>query len=564
MSELNLPACPICLSDNSLFRQAVESASQAFTWYECRECGSVLLSMGGGQWAYQKVGREERSHLLKQPMTAEQLGRLLLTSEESAPPTATAEPSPNERRKGLPPLVLAAIILTTICVLGSGALMILLQSDALRGSALSGLLGPTATPSPTLLPPTPVFNKWDSSQVITAFRQAGLEVGSTWTMTKDDYGWGPLVAVEGTRFLIPSLCEDCGGRIMSFDSPEDLAAHQDYYVRAGEASAALFSWLFDRDNILLQINGDLAEEEARRYEAALNGLTGVSGSMPAAFSTSTPSTSTACRSATMEYFAQLEPLILEFTDTVEVANSTARIALGPPVQELQRIHREIAAREAPTCAQDAHDLLLVGMSNIISAFLDFMSDAGDLVVSYKLEVGMLDVTNALAQLSALARAEVTPTPQVLPTDAPLPTPLPTPMALPAGSSIMVGDWQIQVSRVEFAETMSASYTDRVEKAAGRFAIVFMSVTNRGLSPDTFTGYGDLEIQDAEGIHYKEHPVASLLAHDVYGTDLAVDVNPDATANVAMVFDISKESAYYVLVPGLLADSYGASVMLDIP
>jgi len=53
MSELNLPACPICHAQNSLFRKTLERTGQTFTWYECRECSSVLLWLGGDQWAYQ-------------------------------------------------------------------------------------------------------------------------------------------------------------------------------------------------------------------------------------------------------------------------------------------------------------------------------------------------------------------------------------------------------------------------------------------------------------------------------------------------------------------------------
>lgn len=84
MSELNLPACPICHAKDSLSRQTMERAGQPFVWYECRECGSVLLWMGDDRWAYQKVGREDKAHLLKQPMTASEL-RMLLPSVEEEP-----------------------------------------------------------------------------------------------------------------------------------------------------------------------------------------------------------------------------------------------------------------------------------------------------------------------------------------------------------------------------------------------------------------------------------------------------------------------------------------------
>lgn len=127
----------------------------------------------------------------------------------------------------------------------------------------------TATSAPTV---APVFQKWASDQVVDAFRSAGLGIADARPVTKDDYGMAPMTAAEGTRFLIPSLCPDCGGRIFSFTSQADLAAMETYYVELGRSSAAFFSWVFVKDNILVQINGDLAEDKAKGYQAALNEL----------------------------------------------------------------------------------------------------------------------------------------------------------------------------------------------------------------------------------------------------------------------------------------------------
>lgn len=91
-------------------------------------------------------------------------------------------------------------------------------------------------------------------------------------MTKDDYGIAPMRAVEGTRFLIPSMCSDCGGRVFAFANQEDLDLTKQFYIEMGKASALAFSWTFEKDNILVQINGDLPEDEARAYESAINGM----------------------------------------------------------------------------------------------------------------------------------------------------------------------------------------------------------------------------------------------------------------------------------------------------
>ena len=88
-------------------------------------------------------------------------------------------------------------------------------------------------------------------------------------MKPEDYGFAPL-GDEGLRFLIPSICSDCGGRVMYYSDRYYLEKTKKYYDDLGKESAALFSWTFVRDHILVQINGDLAEDDARKYEAALN------------------------------------------------------------------------------------------------------------------------------------------------------------------------------------------------------------------------------------------------------------------------------------------------------
>lgn len=131
---------------------------------------------------------------------------------------------------------------------------------------------------PTAIPPTPIptlddssdFYKYYSQQVIEAFLFAGLDGLMSSVMSKSDYGAAPYVAIEGTHFIIPSLCADCGGRIMSFATKEDLELTKSYYDELGKQSALFFSWTFVKDNILVQINGDLPEETAKLYEKALD------------------------------------------------------------------------------------------------------------------------------------------------------------------------------------------------------------------------------------------------------------------------------------------------------
>ena len=136
---------------------------------------------------------------------------------------------------------------------------------------------PTNTATPTLTPtitpsPTPIFARWTVQQAQEAILNAGLEFLNPTNMSKNDYGAAPMSAAEGIRFYIPSLCADCGGRLFSFETVEDLGLMEHYYMELGRQSAWFFSWVFIKDNILIQINGDLPEETARKYEEALNSL----------------------------------------------------------------------------------------------------------------------------------------------------------------------------------------------------------------------------------------------------------------------------------------------------
>lgn len=115
---------------------------------------------------------------------------------------------------------------------------------------------------------TSCAKKVTSADVVSAFKTAGLEAESTSAMTKDDYGVAPYVC-EGTRFLIPSLGADNGGRIFICDNDEDRDALSNFYTEMGKSSALLFSWVFVKNNVVVQINGDLPEEKARQYETAL-------------------------------------------------------------------------------------------------------------------------------------------------------------------------------------------------------------------------------------------------------------------------------------------------------
>lgn len=127
----------------------------------------------------------------------------------------------------------------------------------------------TDTPEAT---PTPVFQKWTIEQAMAVVTSNNLEFADPQNMSKDDYGMAPMNASGAVHFGIPSLCPDCGGRLYTFDDPEKLQIMKAYYDTLSESSAMFFSWTFAKDNVLIQVNGDLPEDKARQYEAALNQL----------------------------------------------------------------------------------------------------------------------------------------------------------------------------------------------------------------------------------------------------------------------------------------------------
>ena len=107
-----------------------------------------------------------------------------------------------------------------------------------------------------------------AQDVVSAFKNAGLEAENPTPMGPKNYGFAPYVC-KGVRFLIPSLGEDSGGRILACPNAADRDAIAGYYERLAKKSAAFFSWVFVKGNVVVQINGDLEEDKARKYERAI-------------------------------------------------------------------------------------------------------------------------------------------------------------------------------------------------------------------------------------------------------------------------------------------------------
>jgi len=109
---------------------------------------------------------------------------------------------------------------------------------------------------------------WQTADVVNAFWDTGLECEDPQPLAVDD-GTAPFIADEATRFMLPSVCDGCSGRIYSFSDETQLNRARDYYIGLGEQDPQYFSWIYVRENILVQLNGRMPEEQARRYRQAL-------------------------------------------------------------------------------------------------------------------------------------------------------------------------------------------------------------------------------------------------------------------------------------------------------
>jgi hypothetical protein len=70
-------------------------------------------------------------------------------------------------------------------------------------------------------------------------------------------------------------CEDpqpITGRIYIFDNPAELQQARTYYTRLGQDDPNRASWLFVKDNVLVQISGGVPQDQARAYGNALRQL----------------------------------------------------------------------------------------------------------------------------------------------------------------------------------------------------------------------------------------------------------------------------------------------------
>lgn len=70
----------------------------------------------------------------------------------------------------------------------------------------------------------------------------------------------------------------------------------------------------------------------------------------------------------------VDPIIVEFLDTAEIAGQTSRVSLSPIVLEMRRIYRRYEDVEYPSCIRQAYFDLLFGMDYAVDGFGDFQME----------------------------------------------------------------------------------------------------------------------------------------------------------------------------------------------
>ncbi|EWH20411.1 membrane lipoprotein lipid attachment site-containing protein [Bacillus haynesii] len=110
-------------------------------------------------------------------------------------------------------------------------------------------------------------NEVTADKVIQAFKDAGLEAENPTDLKEKEFG---NTREEGKRILVPSLGDDAGGRLFKFKNKDDLKKAKAYYDDLGNSSPLFFSHTYAKDNFLLQMNGDMKDDQFEKYKAVMD------------------------------------------------------------------------------------------------------------------------------------------------------------------------------------------------------------------------------------------------------------------------------------------------------
>ncbi|MEH7754774.1 stress protein [Bacillus toyonensis] len=106
-----------------------------------------------------------------------------------------------------------------------------------------------------------------TTSLISEFKKAGLEAENPTDLEQKEFG---NMRKDGKRILAPKLGEDKGGRVFEFSKNEDLEKAKKYYDELGNSAPMLFSHTYAKGNFLLQMNGDMKDDEFNKYKEVMD------------------------------------------------------------------------------------------------------------------------------------------------------------------------------------------------------------------------------------------------------------------------------------------------------
>ncbi|HDR7718441.1 stress protein [Bacillus albus] len=103
--------------------------------------------------------------------------------------------------------------------------------------------------------------------IITEFKNADLQAENPTDLPQKEFG---NLRKEGKRIVVPALGEDKGGRLFEITKKEDLEKVKKYYDKLRNSAPMLFSHTHANGNFLLQMNGDMKDEEFTKYKDVMD------------------------------------------------------------------------------------------------------------------------------------------------------------------------------------------------------------------------------------------------------------------------------------------------------
>ncbi|MBG0967121.1 stress protein [Bacillus sp. SRB1LM] len=103
--------------------------------------------------------------------------------------------------------------------------------------------------------------------LINEFKKAGTEAENATDLPRKEFG---NIHKAGKRILTPALGADKGSRVFEFSKKEDLEKAKKYYDELGNSAPMLFSHTYTKGNFLLQMNGDMKDDEFNKYKEVMD------------------------------------------------------------------------------------------------------------------------------------------------------------------------------------------------------------------------------------------------------------------------------------------------------